>query len=246
MAAFAHRVVPIMRLQRQHPPASSSRSLRPAGCRAVCCASRTRRMRAPAPRAPHADAVRGQGAPAWRFARLSLPRRAMMPLPRAWTRPCCWATPNVRRTRRAAQPARSHRRAPGCRTHDAHASATLPALERYRTGVGFALTVAPRCTTTCGLCVQCAYPLSASAPGAGATAAGACATRCARRTPCAHSWPHHASHTCASSCSYWGFGKEYGKDASKEAFDVLAASGLTFIDTAEARARASARIAATA
>ena len=33
--------------------------------------------------------------------------------------------------------------------------------------------------------------------------------------------------------SYWGYGKEYEKDASKEAFDTLAASGLTFIDTAE-------------
>jgi hypothetical protein len=34
--------------------------------------------------------------------------------------------------------------------------------------------------------------------------------------------------------SYWG--KEYDRDASKAAFDVLAANGLTFIDTAEASA----------
>ena len=39
--------------------------------------------------------------------------------------------------------------------------------------------------------------------------------------------------SCAACCSYWGYGKEYEKDASKEGFDVLAASGLTFIDTAE-------------
>ena len=33
--------------------------------------------------------------------------------------------------------------------------------------------------------------------------------------------------------SYWGYGKEYEKEASKEAFDTLAANGLTLIDTAE-------------
>ncbi|KAF6250865.1 NADP-dependent oxidoreductase domain-containing protein [Scenedesmus sp. NREL 46B-D3] len=32
---------------------------------------------------------------------------------------------------------------------------------------------------------------------------------------------------------YWGYGKEYGKDASQEAYAALMQSGLTFIDTAE-------------
>ncbi|WIA34227.1 hypothetical protein OEZ86_012580 [Tetradesmus obliquus] len=32
---------------------------------------------------------------------------------------------------------------------------------------------------------------------------------------------------------YWGYGKEYGKDASSEAYAALMDSGLTFIDTAE-------------
>eukprot|EP00775_Hariotina_reticulata_P010106 gene10106-10262_t len=32
---------------------------------------------------------------------------------------------------------------------------------------------------------------------------------------------------------YWGYGREYGKDSSKDAYDALMAAGLTFIDTAE-------------
>ena len=42
-------------------------------------------------------------------------------------------------------------------------------------------------------------------------------------------WRRVALTACA--LRYWG--KEYDKEASKEAFDTLAASGLTFIDTAE-------------
>jgi hypothetical protein len=32
---------------------------------------------------------------------------------------------------------------------------------------------------------------------------------------------------------YWGYGREYGQDASREAYDSLMAAGLSFIDTAE-------------
>ena len=34
---------------------------------------------------------------------------------------------------------------------------------------------------------------------------------------------------------YWGYGKEYGKEASLGAYEELLKAGLTFIDTAEAR-----------
>jgi aryl-alcohol dehydrogenase-like predicted oxidoreductase len=34
---------------------------------------------------------------------------------------------------------------------------------------------------------------------------------------------------------YWGYGTEYGKEASLEAYKALIDAGLTFIDTAEVR-----------
>lgn len=34
---------------------------------------------------------------------------------------------------------------------------------------------------------------------------------------------------------YWGYGKEYGQEESREAYKALIDAGLTFIDTAEVR-----------
>ncbi len=34
---------------------------------------------------------------------------------------------------------------------------------------------------------------------------------------------------------YWGYGKEYGQEESREAYNALVAAGLNFIDTAEVR-----------
>jgi hypothetical protein len=43
---------------------------------------------------------------------------------------------------------------------------------------------------------------------------------------------------CCCCCLCLTAGKEYGKDASQEAYAALMQSGLTFIDTAEVRAAA--------
>jgi hypothetical protein len=51
--------------------------------------------------------------------------------------------------------------------------------------------------------------------------------------------PHHQTHNKRGDRSgYWGYGKEYDKFASLEAYKALVEAGLTFIDTVRPRARA--------